>query len=269
MSTFTAIGPALNLDGPLPRAPLYTLLSVPGVVQGANNRVFNGVNVWGYPEETPSTWEPCSDGTFRVKDETSTQSMPRFDAFTIYQPLTCSSISLRPEDRERAERVLDATQSFAVEFGLSQGVVGSTNPFLSDPNAVALGGGAVAPDVALALLEEAIGATGRGGLIHAPPDVASQWTFDGGLDSSGGTLRTWLGTPVAVGGGYIGANGQTTDAYAFATGPVEVYLSPMRNTEPRESLDRADNVFTFLAERDVLALWDTALQVEVLVDYTP
>lgn len=269
MSTFTAVGPALNLDGPLPRSPEYTLLSVPGVVQEPNSRVFNGVNVWGYPEETPSTWEPCSDGTFRTKDTTTTMSTPRFDAFTIYQAIECSSISLLPEDRERATRVLEATQSFAVEFGISQGVVGSTNPFFGDPNVTVLGGGAVAPDVALALLEEAIGATGRAGMIHAPPDVASQWSFDGGLVSDGTTLKTWLGTPVVSGGGYIGAEGATTNAYAFATGPVEVYLSPIRTTEPRESLDRSDNVFSFLAERDVVALWDTALQVEVQVDYTP
>src|SRR5262245_22260413 len=112
----TAVGPALDLDGPLPVAPEYSLLKAPGVVQPANSRVFNGVNVWGYPVETPSLWEPCSTGTFRTKNDDSTWDQPRFDAIVAYLPIACSTITADPEIfAERAERALDASLSFGVE----------------------------------------------------------------------------------------------------------------------------------------------------------
>jgi len=150
MSTFTAIGPALNIDGPLPVAPQYRLLSVPGVVLEAG-RELNGVNVWGFPEDTPSLWEPCSEGTFRTKGEESSWSQPRFDSFVAYLPITCSTITAAPEVfASRAEAVLEATISFAVEQALAQGVAGSSNPFFGDATVDILNGGvAVSAGVAL------------------------------------------------------------------------------------------------------------------------
>jgi hypothetical protein len=53
----------------------------------------------------------------------------------------------------------------------------------------------------------------------------------------------------------------------IATGPIHVYLGPVRLDSVSENLDRADNVLTFRAEMYVLALWDTALQAAVLVDW--
>ena len=38
-------------------------------------------------------------------------------------------------------------------------------------------------------------------------------------------------------------------------------------TTAKESIDRSDNVVTFRAEFYVLAIWDTALQAAVLVDW--
>ena len=80
------------------------------------------------------------------------------------------------------------------------------------------------------------------------------------------------GTPIVSGGGYIGAaaNSQAPAAgqdWMFASGPVEVRLSPMVITNLKESLDRSDNTITFRAERWVLVSWDTALQSAVLVDW--
>ena len=271
-----AVGPALDLEGPLPVAPRYRLLSVPGVLVSDDIRWLNGVNVDGYSCSIPSLWEPCSEGTFRTKSSESEQLMTRFDSFAVIQALTCSSLGMGdPEEfAQRAERVLDATLSFGVEEGLSQGVAGSTNPFLGDGNVTVLGGGAVTAIVGLALLEEAIGATGRMGMIHVPPDVASVWSFDGGLVSDGEALKTWLGTLVASGGGYIGAqaNGAAPgagNAFVFATGPVQVRLSSVEVQTIREVLDRSDNTVTFRAERYALAIWDTCLQVAVEIDYIP
>jgi hypothetical protein len=84
------------------------------------------------------------------------------------------------------------------------------------------------------------------------------------------------GTPVAFGGGYDGAvaNGTAAgagNAWAFATGPVRVYVSDSRlvGDDLNGTLDTSNNDVTFRAERFVLASWDTALQAAVLVDWTP
>jgi len=277
MSTFTAIGPALDLDGPLPVAPEYRLLSVPGVVQGVAGRELNGVNVWGYPEDTPSLWEPCSAGTYRDKSEDSTWQQPRFDGLVAYLPIMCSTITAAPEEfAQRAEVTLNAVLSFGIEQALAQGVVGSTNPFFGDTNLTQLGGGAVSAQAGLNYLENAIGQTGRGGMIHATPGTVSAWNFVN-LLTEGEVLRTANGTPVVSGGGYIntdpsgltGSDPSVGQEWAFATGPVRVFLADGPSLEVSEYVDRSDNTVIYRAERYFLAEWDTSLQVGTLIDWTP
>lgn len=277
--SITAVGPALNLDGPLPVAPPYSLLSIPGVlVAGGADMWMNGVNLWGYPKDTPATWEPCSSGTFRTKDEGGEMPTPRFDPFAFYESISCSGMSIGDwrSFANRAEVVLQAVQSFAIEEALSQGVTLSTNPFFADAELdILAGGAAVTPEVGLRYLEDAIGVTGRGGLIHATPAVVAAWEFE--ALETGVELRTPNGTPVASGGGYIGADpvlGSTPaagQAWAFATGPIEVRLSEVQmvGDDINGTLDTSNNDVTFRAEKYALAVWDTALQAGVLIDWTP
>lgn len=273
----TAIGPALDVDGPLPVPPPHRLLSIPGVLVSDGTRWMNGVNVYGYPEDVPSLWEPCSTGTFRTKGEGDGGSLPRFDSFGLYTPITCSALSIGDwrDFAGRAEIVLEATVSFGIEEALSQGVDGSSNPFLGDTAVTTLGGGALTPSVGLSYLEDAIGATGRMGIIHATPAtvVALSEELEEDMD---GVLRTRNGTPVASGGGYIGATANAVSpaagqAFMFASGPVQVRLSEpvLVGDDINGSLDTSSNDVTFRAERYALASWDTALQAAVLVDWTP
>jgi hypothetical protein len=241
-----------------------------------SDRWLNGVNVWSYPCETPQNWDPCSGDD---KDDTSAQNIPRFDSFTAYLPISCVMGHLgQPEDfAQRAVRAFDATVSMAVEDALAQGSGVSTNPYFGDTNLDILGGGTVTPAVGLAYLEDAIGATGRQGMIHMTPSVAaylgySYLTTDG---VSAHVLGT--GTPVAVGDGYIGADPASGgspaagQSWMFATGPVQVYMTATELMAPTVagSLDRSDNTLTYRAEVGVLAMWDTCLQAGVLVDWTP
>ena len=76
MSTFTAVGVRLDLDGPRPVAPPHSLLATPGVVVAEDTgRWMNGVVLDIYPEDVPSVWDPCSAGTFRSKDEGDRKSV--------------------------------------------------------------------------------------------------------------------------------------------------------------------------------------------------
>lgn len=277
MSSLT-FGPPVVLDGPLPEAPPHSLLNTEGVLQeDGGDRWINGATVYPYPVDLPGNWDPCLSGTYRQKNEGSGVPLPAFGAFVVYLPITCSALSIGdPEEfAGRAEIALNAVESYAVEKQLSQGTGIATNPYLADASAQVLaGGGAVTPAVGLAYLEDAIGATGKRGLIHATPAVTSQW-FDQTGDLHPAGLFTANGTPVASGGGYQGAqpSGEAApaagQAWAFATGPVQVMHSPVAVMDIAEVLDRSLNDVTFRAERYVLAEWDTDLQAAVLIDWSP
>lgn len=274
MSSLT-FGPPVTLDGPLPVAPPHSLLKVPGVLQeDGSDRWINGVTVYSYPDDLPATWDPCSAGTYREKNEGTGVPLPVFASFVVYLPITCTAMGIGVSDEfaNRAEIAMNAVESYAVEQQLSQGVGIGTNPFFADTEATILAGGAaVTPDVGLAYLEDAIGATGKQGMLHATPAVISRWFDQDSFDA----LVTANGNKVASGGGYIGADPALGDtpaagqAWAFATGPVEVRHSPVAVMDIREVLDRTTNDVTFRAERYVLAEWDTALQAAVLIDWTP
>jgi hypothetical protein len=281
----STLGPAVYLDGPLPVAPPFGLLSAATIVP-SDDRFGVGGAVWPYPPGLPTTWDGCSTGTFRTKADGTGWDLPIFSAFTAYLPITCSSITAHsPGFSDRAVAAFAATESFAVAREFSRGVALPLNPFLCDANLTILAGGAaVTPDVGLSWLEDAIGATGRAGMIHLTPATAASMNGSGGygLDmrpASGGPLKTTAnGTLVAVDGGYIGANpslhapAASGQAWAFATGPVQVRRSgdiTVVADNIAQSMDRASNEVTFRAERDYLVTWDTELQAAVLIDWTP
>lgn len=279
----TGVGPLLAIDGPAPLAPPHSLLNTPGVVVDRDQgRWMNGVNVFGYPSETPSLWAPCSDGTFKIKDEGGDFPVERFDPFAVYTPITCSTMGIGSarEFAGRAEIALEATISMGVEEGLAKGIPGQDpteeNPYFGDPNLVALGSGAVTPRVGLSYLENAVGATGRQGMIHLTPAIASAVAdvlcFER-QDNGDVYVYTASGNRVVIGSGYIGTDpdDETSPAagedWAFATGPIEVRIGPLVFNDLAETLERSSNDVTFRAEKYVLAEWDATLQAGVLIDW--
>lgn len=267
-----AVGPAYAIDGPLPRPPAYRLLALPGVLQ-AGGREMNGVSVWGYPCDTPSLWDPCyAEGTFGTKLSAHSDEQPSFYPFAAYVPFTCSTITANPaEFARRAEAVIEATISHAVEEALAHGIEGSNNPYFGDVNLTALGGGvALDPDRGLAYLEDAIGVTGRVGMIHATPGAISAW---GDKIEVGDVLRTRNGTPVVSGSGYRGSAPAAEQApaagqdWVYVTGPVQVFMAESDPPSISEFVDRSDNTATYRAEKFVVAEWDTCLQAGALIDW--
>jgi hypothetical protein len=217
-----------------------------------------------YPAGCSELWEPCSDGTYRIKDDASIQITARFDSFVVYKSITCSVFgmddnSLRDLAR-RAQVVLNATMSAGVERALAEGVDGSSNPFFGDANVQVLNSGtAVSPRVGVSFLEEALGANCRQGLLHLTPAVVA------GLPAplrEGPTLATANGTPIVSGMGYQDitttdlTSPDDTEDWVFGTLGVNVYLGPVKIPTPKQAVQRDINLVTFIAEANVLAVWD-------------
>lgn len=286
------VGPPWAADGPIPVAPPHSLLSLPGVIlpPAANEHWLVGVETWPYPRDLPDTHDPCSAGTFRAKNEGEGWNLPIFAPFNAYLPITCSTISAnRPGFADRARLAFEAKEQYAVSYELSHGHAQPLNPFLADGNANILAGGiAVTPDVGLAYLEDAIGASGQGGVIHATNAVASSWNGASGgygVEDVGGVLYTTANrTPVAVSGGYAGATPRfgsvagDTQAWVYATGPVQIRRQQdvqLIGETIGQSTDRTLNEVTFRAERGYVVSYDAPetasdsrpVQAAVLIDW--
>ncbi len=296
-----AVGPLYRLDGPLPLPRRYSLLQVAQEIpldQTADRHWLSGAWLQVYPQDQVGVSDPCAAGTFATKDEGGPWSLPKFAPFTAYLTATCKAAQVGPDpyawflthlvpafnvaEAKRVEEVL------AVGAGLT--VAGAASPYLCDGNLDELNSGtAVSALHGLELLEDAIGATGRGGIIHATPATITDWSQFGNLldDDGKGMLRTANGTPVVSGDGYIGAFPDdksapaARQAWAFATGMVRYMSDPPGGTDPliipgeyRQALNTSDNVVTYRAERNYLVTFDSdttsgvnpPLQAGVLID---
>lgn len=279
MSSIAAVG-RIPVDATAPTSPLHNLLSLPGVLQ-TGGRWDGGVNMWGFTDGLPSLWDACSSGTFRIKeDESGDVPIVGFDSFVIYIAQVCSTFGIAtdlPGWVMRANAVLEATQSFAIEKALSHGIPGlPDNRFLGDTYLTSLATN-VAPVTGLSYLENAIGATGRRGIIHLTPAVAAALDLDLSNNNAGGPLMTLSGNLISIGGGYIGtdpaseASPDSSHDWIFATGPIQVRLSEILSG-PEEiggMVDSETNEVIYRAEKLANVSWDTELQVGVLVDWTP
>lgn len=275
------------VDGPRPVPPPYSLLETIPVFgpqalvdEPVDPHWQNGVQVWSYPPDLPQVWDGCgTHGTF-IKADGESIPTPQFSAYSIYLPITCSTRGLDPGDitgwQNRAIAAVEATESFALEREISQGTIFPLNPHFTDSNAHILNGGNVTSEkAALGFLADAVGATGRQGLIHATPGSVVGFT-ELDLYRDRDYIYSADGIPMVRGAGYVGArpSGQAAavdgQAWVFATGPMYVIRGAIQGipASPSQALDRGNNIYTFYAERNFVVYWDTELQAAVLVDWT-
>lgn len=273
-----ACGAHIVLDGPPPVERVHTLLTVPGVVVGKEEHWESGIDYFAFPTDVPTLWTDDLAGTFRTKTDGTTPPTPSFEPVTLYVPVSCTASGMSVDEFERrAGEVLRVTQAYGVEHALAAGITGQTtpNPFLSDGNmATPNGATAVSARVGLSFLEEALAATGRGGIIHVTPAVADALQPIRVTDDPTVPLYTGAGTPIAVGTGYMGitpvgeSSPSTTRDWIYVSGPVEVRIDDaVTLPEIADSLDRQFNDITYRAEKVAVVSWDTALQAGVLVDW--
>jgi hypothetical protein len=262
MTTITAPAPLVRLDAPLPSPRQFTLLDAAQIINDAE-RWQAGARINAYPAGPASTFDPCSTGTGRAKAVDADNTTEEFSSFTVYLGATCTGRSIGSDSawyRERLRLAFEAVEAAAVERVLVTG--DGFDRYLGDDNMAVLGSGAVTPLEGLALLEEAIGAVGGGGIIHAAPAVVTYWESLTLLENVRGVKRTRAkGTPVAAGDGYIDAlpDGESAPAsdreWAFASGPVQIRRDQTPEIVPgdySQSFDRSSNEVTLLAERNYL-----------------
>lgn len=275
----TTYGPTVPQSGPKPEAPPYGLLSVAQVIDDTDLHWVNGVTVWPYPPGPAQVEEICSVGGSPANlAPTDPLDVTAFKAFAVYLETHCTAASIGDfaEFKARLIASLDAVEGAQIEEAFAMG--GFTgNPFPLDDNVTAPGGtSAVKAQVGLEVLEAAIAATGKQGVIHADPATVVAWsTLGNAVRVNGRRLETMGGTPIARGAGYIGVHGSlaaqdsaSRKAWSFATGPVQVRLgiADVFQRAIADALDRDTNDVSVVAQRPVVADWDRELQAAVLID---
>lgn len=274
----TVYGPPWAVDGPAPSPPAYTLLSSIDVVDEAGNEWANGVQIAPYLPGPAKRYDPCatSPGTMT---STSPLTVDQFGAFLVYLQQTCTTRGARGYDDEtaRLRASFAAVEAAQVEAQVWDGGTGVGHALIDSGATLPNGSTATSPGPALALLEQAIAASGRRGMIHATPRVVSQWSQNGALIQRPGRLETVLGTVVVPGAGYSGAApaGATAvsglEAYAFATGLMQARREAsitITGGDDAQSVDRAVNQRTIQAQRLYVVTWDASLRAAVRVSLT-
>jgi hypothetical protein len=312
----TTFFPTWRIDGPPPTPPEHSLIQAaasaadgvrivndvvanptdlaPGAdslvpPQAGTERWMSGVAVWPYPPDVSQAWDNCA-GTSEVDKGFGTPlTPPEFAAMTIYIPETCTSQQIpdQAEYKARAVRVMNAVESYGVEREFMTGTELPGQPHLADGNGVFPNGdNATKPNYGLQLLEEQIALSGRQGVIHCSPMLATALLGSGfALSDKTGAIRTINGIIVIPGFGYAAgstplghADAGVTEEWAYATGPIDIRRSEVFVTPDllSQALDRGipnhsatngrPNTITYRAERYYVVAWDTAVQAAVLID---
>lgn len=299
-------GPLWRIDGPLPIPPEYGLLqaaTVPAAgVQLVTDlddkqveRWMNGVQVYPYPPDVGDVYRACDAGsTPDEKGFGDELRLPEFEPMTLYVAETCTSYKVWDQAafKARATATLEAVESFLMAREFMAGTKLGGQPFLADGSAGATcvfpnGDGPCSPIYGLTLLEEQIAESGRQGVIHCSPMLATSLMGYGfALKDKTGVIRTINGIVVVSDFGYaqaskqapIGHAGTTgTEEWAYATGPVdirrtEIFTMPENVTQaldrgtPHAATNGIPNSITYRVERYALVDWDTEVHAAVLVD---
>lgn len=292
-------GPLWRIDGPLPLPPLFGLLQaaaaeatgvrfVDDLDDDGIERWLNGVQVYPYPPDDADVFRNC--GTGSEADEKGfgeTIDRPEFEPMTVWLAETCTSYKVWDQEmfKARARIALEAVEGAAVASEFMSGVKLSAQPYLSDGQGVFPNGDTVTNVVnGLALLEEQIALSGKQGVIHCSPMMATALMGRGfSLADKTGVIRTINGIVVVPDFGYTAGATPTghpdpdgTEEWAYATGPIDIRRTEVITLPEtvQEATERGTggastgrpNSITYRVERYYLVDWDTEVQAAVLVD---
>lgn len=304
MSAEVGFGPLARIDGPLPLPPVYGLLPaaeapaagvriIPEVDGDGVPRWGNGAQVHDYPPGVGDVWDTCSTSTNQIeKLNDDPLKLPEFGAFYAYLTEICTTYQVWSQDEfvQRAQTAYAAVESSIVAREFMSGAGLPANPHLADGN-----GDFPNADVpisviqGLALLEQTIGLSGKLGLIHCSPSVATVMRDRFAIDERGGVLRTINGNVVIPDPGYSDPSLQTptghtpasgTQEWIYATGTIDIRRDPVGQPvvlpdNVQQAVERGNaggastgrpNSVAYRVERLYLVDWDTQVQAAVRVD---
>jgi hypothetical protein len=188
--------------------------------------------------------------------------------FTVYASFACSPIGNWDRAEERARAALLSGEERAVEAMMSAGVHASSNSLTgaSTVNITPTPGTAVSIQTGLALLEQYLGANGKGEgtIVGTRRDILLANTDGKLIVREGDHLETFLGTPVAALAGITGTVGPNNTAagpgeswlFALGSRPRIIRGGVFLTSERDYSLNTEDNNLNILAERTYVLGWD-------------
>ena len=288
-----AVATPLYVAPPAVEPVRYGLLSVSIVADDIDPHWQTGVQWESFSCEAASCMGvDCSAPAGSPKTPRNGETTVEVTPFAVYGSYQCSPVG-RPWDeaQQRALTHLLTGEQRAVEGNVLTGACGNT-PYLANytdgltpeqtvnlsPAATNGNDGvAVVAVDGFAILEGWLGENyGSVGVIHAPRAIAPY--VEDYVHRQGSMMETSLGTLVAFGGGYDGANNTAPDGTATPPGEAWLYASgrpvirrsePFTYPEPQQAgggLDKGLNDLTFLAERMYAVGWDcNAAAVRVLL----
>lgn len=276
MATSTNAAPDIVIAPPPLTPPRISLVTLADTVTPADSN-------W----ERGYSWSPesCGDGNIglicpapgQVKEACPNPTIVDFQPFYVYSSDKCSTFSFRERDYYgRATRKLLAAESWFLEHEIMLDTLGLGNPAIATAGATTITAGALAPHVALARLEDALGDCNRGSrsMIHVRPGLLDLLVVNGQVRREGNVWLTPMDNIVVPGRGYPGTGplGQPiapNSEWMYATSMVqvrrsEIVLTPDQADKtpenpqgiPAAAVDRSVNDIFVLAERIVSAAWD-------------
>ena len=190
------------------------------------------------------TQEPCVDEADPSLDGDGLCSIAEFEPFTVYafNDDSVPGFTLEQHQAHAVERLLHAEQH-AVE-GVLWSRLGDATEGCTDTTA--------SPAyVGLGLAEQALADLYKGmGTLHM--NRATATVLCDHLYADGQIMRTKLGTPVVVVGGYADA-GQI-----YVTGPVVIYRGEVDTRQA--AIDKGRNKVSYVAQRDYVVGWDCGVE---------
>jgi hypothetical protein len=188
--------------------------------------------------------------------------------FAGYAGTVCKAIGYdAAEGESETKRVYLANETVAVERAFMEQIFGTSGMGVD----ITPAGGAVAPEVGLALLEGAAAKAYAGvPTVHVPRAVASLLLTDRAIEFQGNALYSRLGSKVAGGGGYdllnVGPDGSDPTAgevWLYASGEAVLARGEIF---ARSEMNRSTNEMFTLVERTYIGAVDcyvAAVRVKV------
>lgn len=276
-------GPRREIEGPRAAAPRMGLVASVGTVNEPESFWANG---FAYePEGCISSDTPldvCAPGSY---PSPTRPGVPiEWEPYVLWADYGCTAISAKLSEVDSKVRHRQiAMASWQLERELWTGTLAQDksypNRFLADVSAVDIltETGSVDALQALACLTQYLADLngGQQGMIHATPQVVTQWVGQNLLYRQGNQLRTIARDDIVVGGnGYTGGNpdgGEVSDGdvWAYATDLVQIRMGDIvvSGVTPAE-VDRVNNLIAARAEQLAVASWQGCRHAGVRLDVT-